>query len=135
MSVEISHVREIIRVAEVTAMPKAPKYLEGVINLRSRIIPVLDLKRRFDMPLVDPTSESRILVVEIKDQILGFLVDKVIEVLKVSFAMVSPPKGRILNVGSEFIEEVLALDHRQILSLNLTKLFAFDEVKLLSEPK
>jgi purine-binding chemotaxis protein CheW len=135
MGVGISHVKEIIRVTEVTTMPKAPKYLEGIINLRSRIIPVLDLKRRFSMPLIDPTSESRILIVEIKDQILGFLVDKVLEVLKVSSAMVSSPKGRILNVSSEFIEEVLTLDHRQILFLNLTKLFVFDEVKSISESR
>src|ERR1700685_4580367 len=70
MSVSIRQVREIIRLSEITMMPRAPKFLKGIINLRSRIIPVLDLKRCFNMPLVDPTSESRILVVEIADQML-----------------------------------------------------------------
>jgi purine-binding chemotaxis protein CheW len=135
MSVGIRYVREIIRVAEITAMPRAPKFLEGIINLRGRIIPVVDLKRRFDMPLVDSTSESRILVVEIGDQMLGFLVDKVLEVLKLSAATSVPQKGTTLNVGAEFIEEVLVLEHRKILCLNLKKLFVLDEAKLLSESK
>ncbi len=102
MSVGISHVREIIRVGEITRMPRAPKFLEGIINLRGRIIPVLDLKRRFNMPLVDSTSESRILVVEIEDQMLGLLVDKILEVIKVSVANVAPPKETTLNIGPEY---------------------------------
>lgn len=130
MSVSIRHVREIIRVSDITAMPRAPKFLEGIINLRGRIIPVLDLKRRFDMPLVGSTSESRILVVEIDDQMLGLLVDKVLEVLKISSSTSAPLKETTLNISSEYIREVVVLDRRRILSLNLPKLFLVDELKL-----
>ncbi len=133
MCVQIGHVLEIIRVAEITVMPRAPKFLEGIINLRGRIIPVLDLKRRFNMPLVDRTSESRILVVEVEGQMVGLLVDKVLEVLKGSALAGFGPKEQTLNIGPEFIKEVLALGRRQILFLNLTRLFDFDEARLLSK--
>jgi purine-binding chemotaxis protein CheW len=133
MSVSIRQVREIIRLAEITMMPRAPKFLKGIINLRGRIIPVLDLKRRFNMPLVDPTSESRILVVEIGDQMLGLLVDKVLEVLKAPASVGTPPEKTILNIGPEFIKEIWISNSRQILYLDLRKLFVLEEIKLLSE--
>ncbi len=133
MSVEIRHVREIIRVVEIAMLPRAPKYFEGIINLRGRIIPVLDLKRRFDMPRLDSTSESRILVVEIEDQMLGLLVDKVSEVLKFFLTSSVLPNGVLLNIDPDFIEKVMVLKNRQILFLNLTKLFLLEDVKSRSE--
>jgi purine-binding chemotaxis protein CheW len=129
MGVDIRQVREIIRLSEITMMPRAPKFLKGIINLRGRVIPVLDLKRRFNMPLVDPTSESRILVVEIEDQRLGLLVDKVLEVLKAPASVGVVPQKRMLNIGPEFIKEVWISDSRQILYLDLKKLFVFEEMK------
>jgi len=133
MSVGIRQVREIIRISEITTMPRAPRFLEGIINLRGRIIPVVDLKRRFNMPLIDPTSESRILVVEIEDQMLGLLVDKVFEVFKAPALINAPPKKTILNIGPDFIKEVWNSDSRQILCLDLKKLFVFEEMKTPSE--
>jgi purine-binding chemotaxis protein CheW len=133
MCVEIQQVREIIRVAEVTMMPRAPKFLEGIINLRGRIVPVLNLKRRFNMPPIDVTSESRILVVDIDDQMLGFLVDKVSEVLKSSLPMAEPSNETTLNISPEFMKGVLPLNLRRVFYLNLKKIFVFDDVKSLPE--
>ena len=132
-AVGIRQVREIIRVAEITMMPKAPPFLEGIINLRGKIIPVVDLKRRFQMPLVDRTEESRVLIVEIDDQMIGFLVDKVVEVLKTTLTAVEKAKGPVLNIGPDFLDGLLPLEKRLILLLNLKKLLALDDAKALPD--
>src|SRR5438552_16207181 len=79
--VEISRVHEIIRLQTVTRVPRAPAFVEGVINLRGKVIPVVDLRRRFGLEMTDHTRASRIVVVEIADQVVGIVVDGVSEVL------------------------------------------------------
>jgi purine-binding chemotaxis protein CheW len=135
LAVEIQEVREIIRVSEITLMPKAPKFLEGIINLRGRIFPILDLKRRFEMPLTEKTEESRILVVERDAQWLGLLVDKVVEVLRVNPAAVTPPLQPVLNIPVDFMTGLLDLRDRLIVSLNLEKTFHLEDLKTLGEPE
>jgi len=133
LALEIHKVREIIRVSEITLMPKAPKFLEGIISLRGRIIPVLDLKKRFDMPLIDRTEESRILVVETRDQMLGLLVDKMNGVLKVPQSLIQPAAEPMLNFGVEYIEGLAAWEGRLILLFHLEKILAFGAAKALPE--
>ncbi len=133
-AVAIRQVREILRVGEITRMPKAPLFLEGIINLRGKIIPVIDLKKRFQMPPVDRTEESRILIVEIQDQIVGFLVDKVVEVLRFSKTAIEAVQGSILTVGAEFLDGLIPMDRRLIFLLNLKKLLILDDAKALPDP-
>jgi purine-binding chemotaxis protein CheW len=130
-AVSIRLVREIIRVGEITRMPKAPPFLEGILNLRGKIVPALDLKKRFEMPLIDRTEESRILVLEFKDQMMGFVVDKVSGVIKVSPDMVIPPQGPVLGVNPEFLDGLIPLGQRLILLINLKKLLTLDDTKAL----
>ncbi len=132
LAVEIHQVREIIRVSDITLMPKAPKFLEGIINLRGRIFPVLDFKKKFNMPLLDRTDESRILVVEAHDQILGFLVDKVVEVFKVSATAVEPVDQTILTIGPDFVKGRVAVQGRLILLFNLEKTFNLEDLEMIS---
>src|SRR5579871_30587 len=126
-AVGIRQVREILRLGEITRMPKAPPFLEGTLNLRGKIIPVVDLKKKFQMPLLDRTDESRVLIVEIQDQMIGFLVDKVVEVLKLSMESVEAAREPVLNVGPELLDGVLHLEKRLILLLSLKKLLTLDE--------
>ncbi len=133
LAVEIHEVREIIRAAEITMMPKAPKYVEGIINLRGRIFPVLDLRKRFGMPLVEKTNETRILVVEKKDQVVGLLVDKVVEVLKVSPETIERTQRALLTIESEFVLGFLAIPGRLIALFQLEKIFSFEGLKALPE--
>jgi purine-binding chemotaxis protein CheW len=133
LGVEIHRVREIIRVSELAMMPKAPRFLEGIINLRGRIIPVLDLKKRFEMPLLEKTGETRILVVEIKDQILGLLVDKVAEVLKILPESINQASGPVLNIGAEFIDGLVPIKDRLIILFKLEKIFKLEELKGVPE--
>ncbi len=133
-AVAIRQVREILRVGEITRMPKAPPFLDGIINLRGKIVPVIDLKKRFQMPMVDRTEESRVLIVENQDQMLGFLVDKVVEVLRFSTAAMEPAREPVLTVGVEFLDGLVVMEKRLILLLRLGKLLTFDDVKALPDP-
>lgn len=133
LAVDIRKVREIIRVPEITLMPKAPPFLEGIINLRGRIIAVLDLKKSFDIPRIDRTEESRVLVVEINGQMMGLLVDKVVGVQKVQPALIQPATEAVLNIGAEFIEGLVALADRMILLFRLENIPAIAGGKLSPE--
>jgi purine-binding chemotaxis protein CheW len=133
IGVEIGQVREILRVGDITWMPKAPFFLEGVLNLRGRVIPVLDLKKLFNMPLLDRTGESRILVVETKGQTLGLLVDKVLEVRKIPRSGLSPGKEPVLNIGPEFMAGILESEGRFLLVLNLERLLLLDDKRAAEE--
>ncbi len=131
LALEIQEVREIIRVSEITLMPKAPKYLEGIINLRGRIFPVLDLKKRFEMPLVERTPETRILVVETKDQMLGLLVDKVVEVLRVSPTAIEKATQPVLNITLDFVKGLLTVRDRLIILFNMEKTFNLEGLRVV----
>jgi purine-binding chemotaxis protein CheW len=131
LALPIHEVREIIRVGDITFMPKGPNFLEGIINLRGRVVPVLDLKKRFEMPLVDRTEESRILIVERKDQFLGLLADRVLGVLKLPSISIEPAREPFLTIGEEFLSGKALLGDRRLALFNLEKVFLFDEVKAL----
>ena len=133
LAVKIHEVREIIRAAEITMMPKAPKYVEGIISLRGRIFPVLDLRKRFEMPMVDKTSESRILVVEKKDQMVGLFVDKVVEVLKVPPIAIERDSRGLLTIEKEFILGFLSMPERLIALFHLEKIFTFEGLKSIQD--
>jgi len=95
--VDIYRVREIIRVPAITRVPRAPEYVEGVINLRGGVIPVIDLRKRFGMEKGEVTDERRIVVAELGSQTVGVIVDGVSEVLEVNEADIAPPSGVCLD--------------------------------------
>lgn len=123
LALPIQCLREIIRLGEMTIVPKAPPAVVGVINLRGRVLPVVDLRKAFKMPILDPTDDSRILVVESGTQTVGFLVDRVQEVLKVNEDSLEAPEGPLLEIGLEFIRKTLKSEKRLIVFLDLNKLF------------
>lgn len=131
--VEIHQVREINRVGEITKVPKAPEFLEGVMNLRGRIVPVVDLKKRFHLPPVEATSQSRIIIIEVGDQFIGLWVDRVTEVLKVSPSAVSPPPEMILTIAGEYISGLVEVKERLVILLNLPRILRLDEIKALAD--
>ena len=95
--VRIGSVREIVRVPEITSVPSAPDTVEGVINLRGKIIPVMDLRKRFGQVDVQPDKKNRILVVELENKLIGLIVNAASEVLKIPPSEIEPP-------GSVFAE-------------------------------
>lgn len=131
-AVDILRVQEINRMMELTRVPQSPPEVEGVINLRGRIIPVLDLRRRFGMPEAERTDQNRIVVVDINSRVLGFIVDRVHEVLRIDSTIVEPAPEMISSIDSDFIEGVGKLDDRLIILLELERLFAderLDEIE------
>src|ERR671937_2891305 len=130
--VEISRVHEIIRLQSVTKVPRAPSFVEGVINLRGKVIPVVDLRRRFGLPNADHTRASRIVVVELGDQVVGIVVDGVSEVLRVNTATVEPPSPVVAGIDSEYLHGIAKLPERLVILLDLDRVLAREERSALA---
>ena len=123
--VDILKVQEIIRTMEITRVPRAPEFVEGVINLRGKVIPVIDMRKRFNLPAVQRDSHTRIIVMEFGSaKIVGFLVDAVSEVLRIPASTVEPAPAVVSGVGSEYIKGVGKLDDRLLILLDLDSLLA-----------
>jgi purine-binding chemotaxis protein CheW len=119
--VNVHQVQEIRRVGEITAVPRAPEFVRGVINLRGRILPVLDLKRKLGLGEVAIVRAARIVVVRVQDRILGLLVDGASQVLKVPVSRVEPPPEEVVERGGDYIRGVAKLEDRLIILIDLER--------------
>ncbi len=124
--VEVRQVQEIRRVAEITSVPRAPEFIRGVINLRGRILPVLDLRRRLGLGEVAASGAARIVVVRVKERLLGLLVDGASQVLKVPVSQIEPPPEEVLQQGGDYIRGVAKLADRLIILVDLERLLAHE---------
>ena len=122
-AVDILAVQEINRMMNLTRVPASPPAVEGVINLRGKIIPVIDLRKRFGMPTGEKTDRMRIVVVEVHGRVVGFIVDSVNEVLRISSNIVEPAPAMVSSVDTEFISGVGKLEDRLLILLDIQKLF------------
>ncbi|MGD9791078.1 MAG: chemotaxis protein CheW [Phycisphaerales bacterium] len=122
-AVNILSVQEINRMMELTRVPQSPPEVEGVINLRGQIIPVVDLRKTFNLPQAAHSESSRIVVVEVHSKMVGLIVDRVHEVRRIDQSIVEPPPAMVCSLRSEFIDGVGKLEDRLIILLNLSKLF------------
>ena len=120
--VDILAVQEIIRMMQITMVPRAPEFIEGVINLRGKVIPVINMRTRFNKPALDQDSNTRIVVIELENKIVGFLVDGVSEVLRIPESTVEDPPPVVAGIGSEYIRGIGKLDNRLLILLNLDNL-------------
>jgi len=132
-AVNILAVQEINRMMQITQVPQSPDCVEGIINLRGRIIPVVDLRKRFNMATKEHGNESRIVVVEVTGHVLGFIVDAVREVLRIDSSIVDPAPTITTSVDSDYIEGVGKLDDRLLILLDLSRLFDAEQLKGFSE--
>ena len=119
--VDIGSVREIIRMQEITKVPRTPNFVEGVINLRGKVIPVIDLRKRFGFQQAEATKDTRIVVVDIDGNDIGVVVDAVTEVLRLSADAVEPPTGVITTADSDYLLGIAKLETRLIILLDLQK--------------
>ncbi|WP_342304451.1 chemotaxis protein CheW [Methanolobus sp. ZRKC5] len=128
--VEIMKVQEIIRMPEITQIPQSPEYVEGVINLRGKIIVVINLDKRFNLSSKDVDEHSRIIVVEIGDNVVGMIVDSVNEVLRINASSIDPaPELVTSSVSKQYITGVGKLDDRLLILLDLAKVLNKKEVE------
>jgi purine-binding chemotaxis protein CheW len=131
--VRIAAVREIVRVPEITTVPSAPDIIEGVINLRGKIIPVMDLRKRFGSSEIQQDKKNRILVVELDNKLLGLIVHAASEVLKIPPSDIEPPGSVFAEGESGYVTGVGKLKGRLIILLDITKLLHRPEFKRLEE--
>jgi len=131
--VRIGSVREIVRVPEITAVPSAPDTIEGVINLRGKIIPVMDLRKRFGLTEITTDKKNRILVVELDNKLLGLIVNSASEVLKIPPSDVEAPGSVFADGESGYVTGVGKLKGRLIILLDISKLLHRPELKRLEE--
>lgn len=119
--ISIGTVREIIRMQTVTYVPDAPAYVGGVINLRGRVIPVVDLRKRFGLPVTEPTPDSRVLVVDISGNDIGVIVDAVTEVQRIAEASIEPAASLVTTEDPDYIEGIAKVEGRLLALLDLER--------------
>jgi purine-binding chemotaxis protein CheW len=122
--VDVRLVQEIIRVSEITQVPRAPDFIKGVINLRGRIIPVVDLKRKLSLGVVETTRQTRIVVVKLKDRLIGLLVDGASQVLRVPLAVIEAAPEEVTEIDANAIRGVAKLEKRLIILIDLLRILA-----------
>ena len=131
-AVDILAVQEINRMMELTRVPHSPPEVEGVINLRGKIIPVLDLRKRFKLAPGKRDESNRIIVVEVGGRVVGFIVDQVHEVLRIDSGIVEPAQAMVCSIDSEFISGVGKLNDRLLILLDVNRLFAAQAAKAVA---
>jgi len=129
--VDIAQVQEINRMVAITHVPRAPQFMEGVINLRGQLIPIIDLRARFGMPRAEHTKNTRIVVTEIGSKRVGMVVDSVSEVLRLPVEQIEAAPDMIAGVDTEYIRGVGKIEHRLIILLDLAKIITGSEKREL----
>jgi purine-binding chemotaxis protein CheW len=119
--VDILEVQEINRMVDITKVPQAAHYVEGVINLRGKVIPIIDLRKRFNMEVKEADKNTRIVVVDIDGSIMGMVVDSVSEVLRLPADTIEPAPEIVMGIDSEYIKGVAKLEDRLLIFLDLSK--------------
>jgi len=131
--VDILKVHEINRMVDVTRVPNMPEYIDGVINLRGKVIPIIDLRRRFGMERKEKDKNTRIVVVELSGKVLGFVVDAVSEVLRIPKSVTEPPPPIIAGIEAEYITAIGKLENRLLILLDLDKVLTQSETSDLKQ--
>ena len=126
-AIEITKVKEIILVEGITRVPQLPAYIEGIINLRGMVIPVVDLRKRFGVGGSTFDEHTRIVVTRIGDAIVGMIVDAVSRVMKIPKANIQPPPDTIACLAGEYLVGVARLDQRMQLLLDIDQVLGSEE--------
>jgi purine-binding chemotaxis protein CheW len=131
--VDILMVQEIIRSAPITYVPNSPEFVEGVINLRGSIIPVIDLRKRLNLHTANYAQEKDwILILDINGRVTGFIVDLVTEVIKIQESSIDPPPDILVaGLHSQYIRGVCEIDNNLLILLDFSRILLVDEVKKL----
>jgi len=132
-AVDISRVQDINRMQEITEIPHAPESVVGVINLRGRVIPVIDLRKRFGLPDAVHTKDTRIVVVHLEGNLIGVIVDAVSQVLRIPAGIVEPPSPVLAGVDSRYLRGIAKLDDRLVILLDLDFVLSRREQEAISE--
>jgi purine-binding chemotaxis protein CheW len=124
---DVFAVHEILRYQAPTPMPRAPGFVEGVLDVRGTLVPIVDLRRRFETPRVEYGDDTRIVLVDFNDERLGLVVDSVTEVLRAPETAVSPPPAYIRGLAAEFVRGIVRVGDRLVVLIDLDHILSSDE--------
>lgn len=130
---DVFSVHEILRWQAVTPVPRAPAFVEGVLDVRGSVVPVVDLRRRFEVPDAAYTDETRIVLVDFAGERLGLVVDSVTEVLRAPETSVSAPPAYIRGLAAEFMRGIVRHEGRLIILMDLDRILSSEERIALGE--
>ena len=131
--INVLMVREIIRMLIITRVPNTPHYVEGVINLRGKVIPIISLRRKFDLMEAEYDKRTRIMVMEVVGELMGFIVDEVSEVIRISEKEIQPPPPVVASgIEQECMAGVINQADRLLVLLDLERMFSADERRMFS---
>jgi purine-binding chemotaxis protein CheW len=131
--VDVLKVREIIRMPVVTRVPNTPHYVEGVINLRGKVIPIISMRRKFGLLETESDKQTRIMVMDVEGELMGFIVDAVSEVIRISGSEIQPSPAVVAgSVDQECIAGVINQAERLLVLLELERMFSTDEKRLFT---
>jgi purine-binding chemotaxis protein CheW len=132
-AVPIEQVMRIAPLVKSTRVPRAPAFLEGVINLHGDIVPIVDLKKRFQLAGTPYDDEARIIVVQVDGQRVGLIVDAVTEILWIRAAAIEPPPAMVADIGGVYLTGVATQDDRLFIVLDLSRVLTTEEIGELEE--
>lgn len=124
---DILRVKEVIRMREITRLPRAPSFVKGVINLRGDVIPILDLRDKFGLEHQGTTTMTRVIVVDVDGRLVGMVVDAASQVVRIPESQIEPPPPIVGGLSVEFINGVGKLDERLIILLNIDRILSTEE--------
>jgi purine-binding chemotaxis protein CheW len=125
-------VREIIRMQNITRVPGALEFVEGVTNLRGKVVPVIDLRKRLALPAGDETKDMRIVVLEVGSEYVGLIVDGVSEVLRVPYSLIEPPSEVVHGPDADYILGIAKLESKLVILLDADRLLSMEEKQTVS---
>lgn len=130
-AVPILQIQEINRLVDITKVPKSPDFVEGVINLRGKVIPIIDLRKRFGLPQAELGKYSRVVVINMGGRMIGLIVDSVSEVLRLSESAIEPAPPIVAGIDSEYIKGLGKIEGRLLILLDLNKILSKEEKREL----
>lgn len=133
--IEIRLVIEIINMQAINKLPEVPDYIKGIINLRGKIIPVIDVRLRFKKPPIEYNDRTCIVVIDTGEISVGLIVDHVSEVTSIDDENIAPPPDAKMGIQNRYIQGIGKVGNKVKLLLDCEKLFLDDEIKTLSEIK
>ncbi len=131
-AVDILKVNEIIRIINITKVPNSPDFIEGVVNLRGKVVPVVDLRIKLGLDRIIQNDNTRIIVFELDKKTIGFKVDSVNEVIRIPKSITEQPPEIVSSINSEYITSIGKLNDRLLILLDIEKILSSNEKQIIS---
>jgi purine-binding chemotaxis protein CheW len=124
---EILGVKEVIRIREITRLPRAPSFVKGIINLRGDVIPIIDLRDRFGLEHQEYTAMTRVIVVDVEGRLVGMVVDAASQVMRIPADQIEQPPPIVGGLSAEYIKGIGKLDDRLVILLDIDRILSNEE--------